>query len=76
MPDDDRAWAVLGFCQTLLGNYRYAAKAYRRAVHAAPKNPWYAHNLGHLLDVALDRVEEALPLLHIAYRSVPKDTRS
>src|SRR5688500_7608868 len=23
-PEDDRAWATLAFCQTLLGNYRYA----------------------------------------------------
>jgi Flp pilus assembly protein TadD len=49
--EDDRGWAMLGLCQTLLGNYRYAVTSYHRALARAPKNPWYAHNLGHLLDV-------------------------
>src|SRR6185369_5319938 len=31
-PDDDGAWAVLGLAQSLLGNYRYAARAYERAL--------------------------------------------
>ncbi|WP_394820859.1 tetratricopeptide repeat protein [Pendulispora albinea] len=65
--DDDRAWAVLGLCQTLLGNYKYAAMAYFRALSASPKNPWYAHNLGHLIDVALGRAEEAVVWLQTAY---------
>jgi tetratricopeptide (TPR) repeat protein len=60
---DDGAWAVLGLAQSLLGNYRYAAKAYERALELAPENPWYAHNLGHLYDVALNRPFDALPLL-------------
>ena len=34
--DDDRAWAVLAFCQTLLGNFRAAASAYKRAIASAP----------------------------------------
>lgn len=62
-PDDDGAWAVLGLAQSLLGNYRYAARAYERALSLVPENPWYAHNLGHLYDVALDRPVDALPLL-------------
>jgi hypothetical protein len=66
-PDDERAWAALALSQTLLGNYRYAANAYARALRAAPKNPWYAHNLGHLLDVALDRPKEAVELLRSAF---------
>jgi Flp pilus assembly protein TadD len=66
-PDDDRAWAVLAFCQTLLGNFRCAAKAYKQAIASAPANPWYAHNLGHLLDVALGVPERALPWLRSAY---------
>ncbi len=65
--EDDRAWAVLGLCQTLLGNYKFAATAYARALHASPKNPWYAHNLGHLVDVALDRADEAVTWLRTAY---------
>ncbi|MEA2749519.1 MAG: hypothetical protein QOI41_3662 [Myxococcales bacterium] len=65
--DDDRAWAVLAFCQTLLGNFRCAAKAYQQAIASAPANPWYAHNLGHLLDVALGSPHRALPWLRSAY---------
>src|SRR3954470_12333449 len=62
-PEDDGAWAVLGLAQSLLGHYRYAARAYERALSLVPENPWYAHNLGHLYDVALDRPHDALPLL-------------
>jgi tetratricopeptide (TPR) repeat protein len=68
-PDDDRGWATLALCQTLLGNYRFAVTAYHHAIAAAPKNPWYAHNLGHLLDVALDRADEAIGWLKRAYQS-------
>lgn len=64
---DDRAWAVLAFCQTLLGNFRCAVSAYERAIACAPGNPWYAHNLGHLLDVAVGKPERALPWLRSAY---------
>jgi Flp pilus assembly protein TadD len=64
---DDRPWAILAFCHTLLGNFRSAAAAYKRAIACAPANPWYAHNLGHLLDVALGRSEEALAWLLAAY---------
>lgn len=65
--DDDRAWAVLAFCQTLLGNFRAAASAYKKAIACAPSNPWYAHNLGHLLDVALGEPARALRWLRSAY---------
>jgi Flp pilus assembly protein TadD len=67
-PDDDRGWATFALCQTLLGNYKVAVAAYRRAVAVAPTNPWYAHNLGHLLDVALGRTPEAELWLKRAYR--------
>ena len=66
-PDDDRACAVLALCQTMLGNYRYAVSAYHRALMCAPKNPWYAHNLGHLLDVALSRPHDAIFWLRTAH---------
>ena len=72
-PDDDGAWAVLGLAQTLLGNYRYAVASYRRAITLAPQNPWYAHNLGHLLDVALGRPNDAVGLLAEAYKREPKE---
>jgi len=69
--DDDRGWATLGLCQTLLGNYHFAVSAYHHALTSAPKNPFYAHNLGHLLDIALDRASEALPWLKRAHDGAP-----
>jgi hypothetical protein len=66
-PDDDRGWALLGLSQTLLGHYRFAVTAYEKALRCAPTNPWYAHNLGHLLDVALDRATDAIGWLRTAY---------
>jgi len=69
--DDDRAHAVLGLSHMLLGNFRLAERAYRAALGLAPHSPWYAHNLGHLLDVALDRPEEAVRLLAQARRALP-----
>jgi tetratricopeptide (TPR) repeat protein len=68
-PDDDRGWATLALCQTLLGNYKFAVTAYHHALTSAPKNPWYAHNLGHLLDVALGRAKDAIGWLKRAYQS-------
>jgi tetratricopeptide (TPR) repeat protein len=68
-PEDDRGWATLALCQTLLGNYRFAVSAYHHALSSAPKNPWYAHNLGHLLDVALGRAHDAIGWLKRAYQS-------
>ena len=67
-PGDDRAWAILGLAQSLLGNHRYAVLAYRRAIELDPHHPIYAHNLGHLYDVALDSPKRALPLLERAHR--------
>lgn len=72
-PDDDRGWAAMGLCQTLLGNYRAAASAYHRAVECSPDNPWYAHNLGHLLDVALGRARDAVGWLRRAYEGARCD---
>lgn len=68
-PSDDRSWAILAFCQTLLGNFRFAASAYEKAIACAPSNPWYAHNLGHLLDVAIGDPARALVWLEIAHRA-------
>ena len=66
-PNDDGAWSILGLCHALLGHYRCAAAAYRRALDLAPGNATYAHNLGHLVDVALGRPRDALPWLRAAY---------
>jgi Flp pilus assembly protein TadD len=73
LPEDDRAWAVLGLAHTLLGHFRSAEHAYREAVQLAPFSPWYAHNLGHLMDVALDRPKDALRYLLAAHRSLPHE---
>lgn len=72
--EDDAHWALMGLAQALLGNHRFAATAYRRALSIDPGNPWYAHNLGHLLDVALDRPAEALKHLELAYKRVSGET--
>jgi tetratricopeptide (TPR) repeat protein len=67
-PDDDVVHALMGLAQALLSNFRAAVEAYRRALAIAPRNPWYHHNLGHLLDVALDRPDQALKHLEQAHR--------
>ena len=70
---DERTWGLLGLAQTLLGNYRAAARAYRQAMALAPDFPMCAHNLGHLLDVALNRPRDALRYLEQAYRAFPNE---
>lgn len=71
-PDDDVPHAMMGLCQALLGNYRASIAAYRRALRCAPKTPWYLHNLGHLLDVALDEPRAALEPLRTAWKLEPE----
>jgi Flp pilus assembly protein TadD len=68
---DHAAWAALALAQSLLGHHRYALRCYERALAIAPDQPRYAHNLGHLYDVVLNRPERALPLLERAYRHEP-----
>ncbi len=63
--------ALMGLCQALLGNYAYAARCYRRALQFAPQTPWYHHNLGHLLDVALNDLEGSERHLRLAYAQEP-----
>ncbi len=72
-PDDDVVHALMGLCQALLGNFQSAVAAYRRALQIAPRNPWYHHNLGHLLDVALGQPDQAAPHLHAAHRMEPEE---
>jgi Flp pilus assembly protein TadD len=69
--DDDEPWGLLGLALTLLGHYRAAAAAQRRACRLAPTHPGHAHNLGHLLDAAFGRPREALPWLERAFRYAP-----
>lgn len=70
---DERTWALLGLAQTLLGNFRAAVAAYRQAMLLAPHFPMCAHNLGHLLDVALNRPSDALKYLEQAYAAFPNE---
>lgn len=65
---DDALHAMMGLCQALLGNYRAAVASYSKAARVAPSVGWYHHNLGHLLDVALDEPLRAEPHLRTAYR--------
>ncbi len=71
--DDDRAHAVLGLACMLMGHYRRAESAYRAALAIVPHCPWYAHNLGHLLDVALNAPGEALHWLALSRRGMPHE---
>ena len=71
-PDDDIVHALMGLCHALLGNYRVAVRSYRQASGIAPQTPWYHHNLGHLLDVALDDPSSAERHLRRAYELEPE----
>jgi tetratricopeptide (TPR) repeat protein len=71
--DDDRAWALFGLAHTLLGNHRVARRAYSRALARAPGCASYAHNLGHLIDVAFDQPREALRWLKQAHGYAPDE---
>lgn len=72
-PDNDRAWAALALTQSILENFRFARRAYERALELSPRNPSYAHNLGHLLDVALRDPEAAVGWLGRAYQWAKND---
>ncbi|HEY8942742.1 MAG TPA: tetratricopeptide repeat protein, partial [Polyangiaceae bacterium] len=71
--ESDRAWAVLGLAHSLLGHFQSAARAYRRALVLAPDCAVYEHNLGHVLDVALNRPRDALVHLERAHRDMPEE---
>lgn len=58
--NDDAVFALLGLSHALLGNFRSSVIAYEKALAIAPANPWYHHNLGHLLDVTLHEYPAAL----------------
>lgn len=72
-PGDDYGWALYALALTLLNQYHAAANAYFQALRIAPWNPWYANNLGHLLDVGLNCPERGLPLLAMAHERQPDD---
>jgi Flp pilus assembly protein TadD len=71
--ETERAWAVLGLCMAILGHFWSAKRAFAKALALAPQCSSYAHNLGHILDAALGRSEEALPWLAKAHDARPGD---
>lgn len=75
-PRDHVGWATLALSQSLLGNSRYAIRCYEKALKLSPRQPRYAHNLGHLYDVALDEPERAIPLLSQAHAWAPRCTHT
>ncbi|HEX2730676.1 MAG TPA: tetratricopeptide repeat protein [Polyangiaceae bacterium] len=68
-----RAFAVQGLALTVLGHYRAARSAYRRALALDPVEPVTAHNLGHLEVVCLGRPRSGLYWLQVAQRQLPDD---
>lgn len=70
--DDDVLHALMGLCHALLGNYRVAVRSYREASRLAPTTPWYHHNLGHLMDVALGDPTSAVRHLRRAFELEPE----
>lgn len=70
---DDGVFALLGLCHALLGNLRLSIASYRDALALSPRNPWYHHNVGHLLDVGLDQPRRALDHLRMAARLEPEE---
>jgi tetratricopeptide (TPR) repeat protein len=70
---DDTTHALMGLCQALLGNFDSAVYQYERALILDPENAWYHHNLGHLLDVALNRPEAAAKHLQRAHDAHPME---
>jgi len=69
--DDDEAFGLLGLALTVLGHYRAAATAHRRACRLHPSHPGHAHNFGHLLDEAFGLPKLALPWLRRAFLAAP-----
>jgi tetratricopeptide (TPR) repeat protein len=70
---DDSVFALLGLCHAMLGNFVSAIGAYKRAIELAPRNPWYHHNLGHLLDVGVGNSSGALHHLRLAHEIEPEE---
>lgn len=69
---EPRAYRVLGLALTVLGHFRAAVQAYRSGLELCFEDPETHHNLGHLLDVALDRPQEGLVHLGTALRLAPE----
>jgi predicted Zn-dependent protease len=53
---------------------RCAKNAYQQALSHQPRCAAYAHNLGHLFDIAFNRPAAALRYLRAAHRLEPRET--
>ena len=73
LPHDDELWGLLGIALTVLGQYRSAASAHRRALMLSPSSAYHLHNLGHLLDVGLARPDQGMRHLAEAHRLMPEE---
>ncbi|MCH2108808.1 MAG: hypothetical protein MK135_05730 [Polyangiaceae bacterium] len=73
LEEDACTFACVGIAHLSLKNDSSAELAFRGALRLEPENPWYAHNLGHILDTCLNRSEEALKWLESAHRALPDD---
>jgi Flp pilus assembly protein TadD len=71
--ETDRAFAVQGLALAILGHYASAKAAFARAHLLAPHCASYAHNIGHQLDVGLNRPKTALRWLERAHRAESRD---
>ncbi len=72
-PESPELHGALALAHSLLGHFRAAIAAYRRALRLDESNPWFHHNLGHLLDVVFESSQEALPHLLLAWREAPHE---
>lgn len=70
---DEVLCALGGLAHALLGNFRVAVARYREALRDSPRNPWYHHNIGHLLDFGLGEPTKALGHLRIAHGLEPNE---
>ena len=72
-PRNDVGHSLYALAQMIQGNHRAAIASYRRAVALRPQNPWYLHNLGHLLDVTQNAPREGLSYLRKAHTLLNTD---
>ena len=70
---DEAALGLLGIAHMRLGHWKAARWAFERALRLAPDDAAVLHNLGHLLDVAFERPDDALPHLALASRLHPDE---
>jgi Flp pilus assembly protein TadD len=68
----DQAWGVVGLAMTVMGHFRAAVKAFRKAIRLAPNHAGHLHNLGHVLDVGLGCSHSAVKYLELAHGNEPE----